>query len=404
MAVFWLYLKPRGEDDMKHNKIIIAAILILTLASSAVFAASIAEKMDEPVEFSSLDLATAEYNTIIDSFQAELASYESQCNILYARMEEARSKGDVSDYFDAKDFLRSLERPSITEEQTEILIGRILNESDDEAKASFAAWLYDNSSYYSPSIILTRDTSKDEGLAKYFDYTYKMSTNIGGTVKLPSLSGYYTPEGGVFVGWGITPDEVTYEAGTEIDMPYSDLTLYAIFKTGILFVDSVTGTEVFADGSEISAPELEAPDDSYVFLGWYDILGKKVDGSETLDAGASAVYYAKWRSLDVEGVYAKYYDDLTVPAETQIKLCFSVANKGNKNAGSFTVELVPENESALKVISGSISAYSLHEGMSKNGSFTVIAYGNSGDKLNATIVVTDADGNTWTEPVTLTIK
>ena len=109
-------------------------------------------------------------------------------------------------------------------------------------------------------------------------------------------------------------------------------------------------------------------------------------------------------SLDVEGVYAKYYDDLTVPAETQIKLYFSVANKGNKNAGSFTVELVPENESALKVISGSISAYSLHEGMSKNGSFTVIAYGNSGDKLNATIVVTDADGNTWTEPVTLTIK
>ena len=390
---------------MKHiHKTIIAMSLILTLASFAVFADAIAEKADEPVEFSSLDLGSAEYQTIIDSFEAELSAYESQRDMLHSRMEEARSRGDAGDYFDAKDFLRTLERPSITKEQTEILIGRILNESDQEAKDSFANWLRENSAFYSPRVTLALDTSKEEGWAKYIDFSYSIGTDAGGTVTLPSLNGLYTEDHGVFVGWGITPDEVTYEAGEEINGIYSDVTLYAVFKEGVLFYDSVTGTQVFEEGGEITAPELESPDGNCVFLGWYDIMGRKVDVPETIESGKSAVYYAKWRSLDVENVNAKYYNDLTVPAETQVKLEFSVVNKGNGNAGAFTVELVPENGSALKVLTGGISAYSLREGGSKKGSFTVIAYGNGGDAVNATIVVTDDDGNTWTEPVTFTIK
>ncbi len=389
---------------MKHTyKTIIVTILILTLASFAVFAEGMIEnKSEEVVPFSSLDLETASYKTIMEAFETEVSSFKTQCDSLYQRMDEARAKGDVNDYFDAKDFLRTLEAPVITEEQTETLISRILNESDEEAKAEFANWLFTYSAYYRPSIKLTKDSTEDEGFAKYFSYSYNISANPGSTVTLPQLSGLYTSEG-VFAGWGVTPDEVTYQAGEEIEMPYSDLVLYAVFKSGVLFSDSVTGTEVFEDGSEVSAPELTAPDESYVFEGWYNVMGEKVDGSETLELGDSAIYYAKWKSLAVDSVSTQYYKDLTVPAEKQIKLNFYVRNQGNMNAGNFTVELVPEDENALKVLTGSLSCYSLRADQTKSGSFMVIAHGNSGDTIKANLVITDADGNTWTEPVTLTI-
>jgi hypothetical protein len=71
--------------------------------------------------------------------------------------------------------------------------------------------------------------------------------------------------------------------------------------------------------------------------------------------------------------------------------------------GRLTVKLVPENEEAVKVAKAELSTNSLLASQEKSGSYTVILSGNPGDVLKANIVVTDADGNTWTEPIELKI-
>ncbi len=67
------------------------------------------------------------------------------------------------------------------------------------------------------------------------------------------------------------------------------------------------------------------------------------------------------------------------------------------------MNLVCEND-ALKNLSGELSTRGISVGEEKSGSFTIVAKGNSGDVINASIVVTDEAGNTWNAPVTLTVK
>ncbi len=138
-------------------------------------------------------------------------------------------------------------------------------------------------------------------------------------------------------------------------------------------------------------------------MGWYDPFGVKADGSQTLEEGESCSYTAKWKSVKVVDVYAKHYKDLTVPAGVPFKLNFSLLNQGNANAGRLTIKLVPENAEAVTVAKDELSTNSLMAGFEKSGSFNVALSGNAGDTLKADIVVTDADGNTWTEPVVFTI-
>ncbi|MBO6000368.1 MAG: hypothetical protein J6P81_01125, partial [Spirochaetales bacterium] len=69
-----------------------------------------------------------------------------------------------------------------------------------------------------------------------------------------------------------------------------------------------------------------------------------------------------------------------------------------------SVNLVSESGDALKNLSGELHTRGISAGEEKSGSFSIVAKGNSGDVVKANIVVTDEDGNTWKEPVTLTIK
>ena len=77
---------------------------------------------------------------------------------------------------------------------------------------------------------------------------------------------------------------------------------------------------------------------------------------------------------------------------------------GSANTGKLTVNLVSENGEALKNISGELSTKGVRVGEEKSGSFRIVANGNSGDVINANIVVADEDGNSWSTPVSLTIK
>ena len=388
------------------RKTVIATLLILLLASAGLFASGavenadgevkVAKVSDVPADFSSLDMETASFAEIMDSYQAAVENYNTKAEAIMDKMVRSYNEGNVDDYFDAKGMLRNLAVPMITLEQTEVLAQRLSDSKDTEAAAGFAAWLYENSMFYRPQITLTKDYPEDMGIAAMFGYKYVISTEPGSTVTLPSLDIGFTSEG-VFAGWGVTENEVTYEAGAEITMPYSDLTLYAIFRSGVLFSDSVTGTEVFEEGNEINAPVLEAPDDTYVFMGWYDANGRKADGSAVLEDGESAAYYAGWKSVLVSVVRV-------TQGRRNSEVSFSIMNQGNMNTGSLTIELVPEDSNTMTVTSGTLRTNGIRVMQSKSGSFDVKLSGNSGDVVKATIVVTDADGNTWKTPVEITVK
>ena len=382
---------------MKHK--LLVTLLILVLTTFCLSAQAIKESKEETVKFSSLDLETTSFQKIIEVFQAETESYEAKREAIYSKMAEAYSEGNADDYFDAKGLLRNLEAPRITAEQTDILVTRILNEKDDTVKSGFAAWLYQNSAYYQPKLTFTKSSNSDWSL---FNYTYSVSTEPGSTVTLPEMTNGMT-RNGLFVGWGYSTDEAVYQPGDEIEMPYESMTLYAVYKTGVLFTDPITGTEVFEDGAEVNAPELEAPDDSYVFVGWYDMFGVKADGSQTLEEGESCAYTAMWKSVKIQDVYAKGFKDLEVPADVPFKLNFTICNQGNANMGRMTITLVAENEDSIRITNPELYAYNLITGQEKSGSFSLKVSGNAGDVVKASIVVTDSDGNTWIEPVEITI-
>ena len=385
---------------MKHSyKALFVTFLILVLFCGCAFAQAIKETQEEQVKLSSLDLESASFQKIIETFEAEVQSYNTKRQAIYDKMAEAYSKGNADDYFDAKGLLKNLEVPKITAEQTDILVTRILNEKDDTVKTGFATWLYQNSAYYNPKLTFTKSSSSEWSL---FNYTYSVSEAPGSTVVLPELYNGMT-RNGLFVGWGYSTDEAVYQPGEEIEMPYESQTLYAVFKNGVLFTDPITETEVFEDGAEINAPELTAPDDSYVFVGWYDMFGVKADGSQTLEEGESCAYTAKWKSVRVLDVYIKNSEDLTVPADKAVKVNFSILNQGNADMGRLSISLVAENGESMKISNAELSTYNLVAGQKKSGSFTVTLKGNTGDVVRANIVITDTDGNTWTQPVELTI-
>ena len=382
---------------MKHK--LFVTFLILVLVCGCAFAQAVNEKKAEQVKLSSLDLETASLQKIIETFEAEIETYNTKRQAIYDKMAEAYSQGNADDYFDAKGLLKNLEVPQITAEQTDILVTRILNEKDDTVKAGFATWLSQNSAFYRPKLTFTKSSSSEWSL---FNYTYSISADPGSTVILPEMSNGMTREG-LFVGWGYDTEEAVYQPGDEITMPYESQTFYAVYKTGVLFTDPITGTEIFEDGAEIDAPVLEAPDESYVFMGWYDMFGVKADGSQTLDEGESCAYTAKWRSVKIQDIYTKGYKDLEVPADAPVKLNFTILNQGNANMGRLTITLVPENEESLKISNAELYTYNLVPGQEKSGSFSFRLSGNAGDVVKASIVVTDADGNSWTQPVELKI-
>jgi len=390
---------------MKNFKTIIVTLLLLTVALSGVFAQGSKESAEaatvsKKVELGSVDLSTASLQTIKDAYQSELDNYKTKYENIYNKMVESYKEGNVDDYFDAKGMLRNLTYPEITAEQTEVLVNRIKNEKDEAAKAELSSWLYENSRYYHPALHFTSSRgSEEEG--SFFSYHFDISSEPGSKVTVPHMRTHST-ENGIFAGWGTEDGKVLYEAGEEITMPYEDQTLYAVYKTGALFIDHVAGTRTMQDGPTVTVPASAAPDDSYVFLGWFDAEGNKAEGTVTLEDGQSKVFSAAYRSILIEDVRARHTKD-GVPADKKVELAFCLYNQGSSNTGRLTVNLVCEND-ALKNLSGELHTRGISVGEEKSGSFTIVATGNSGDVINASIVVTDEAGNTWKAPVTLTVK
>ena len=367
-------------------------VLVLTvLVTSPLFASGATEK---GTNFKELDLNTASLNDMESAWTYSVESYNSQRTSLRGAMDEAIEKRDVEDYLELRSLYNSLEYPMITKEQTETLTERILNTENQEEKDEIASFLYENSAWYHPT--LTFEYSVTNG---NYSRSYRKSFSAvpGTTVTAPEVKG-----DGVFLGWSADGENVTYESGDEISMPYSDTVLYAIFSTGITFKDSISGNDSYTEGTEASVPVVTTEDSNLVFLGWYDEYGKKVDGDTvTVENGKSKEYTALYRGVEIGDASIRYYEDGKIPSSTQVVLSFPIKNTGNTALRNLKVSLGGEE---VKVLSSSLKATLIGDESSLNASFLVYVEGEKGEEKVFTATVEDASGNVWTKDFTLTVQ
>ena len=124
---------------------------------------------------------------------------------------------------------------------------------------------------------------------------------------------FVAPEGKEFVGWCIDPvgTNKIYKAGEFYQMPYTSMTLYAIWGNTVTF-DSRGGTEVESqivlDGKTATVPSSPVKD-NMVFAGWYtdlenftdlnDFNTKKFDFTNTPITQNTTLYAVYFRSVRV---------------------------------------------------------------------------------------------------------
>ena len=376
---------------MKKINTTLMVLALTVLVASPLFASGATEK---GTNFKELDLNTASLKDMESAWTYSVESYNAQRTSLRTAMNEAMEKRDVEDYLELRSLYNSLEYPMITKEQTETLTERILNTEKQEEKDEIASFLYENSAWYHPT--LTFEYSVTNG---NYSRSYRKSFSAvpGTTVTAPEVKG-----DGVFLGWSADGENVTYESGDEISMPYSDTVLYAIFSTGITFKDSISGNDSYTEGTEASVPVVTTEDSNLVFLGWYDEYGKKVDGDTvTVENGKSKEYIALYRGVEIGDASIRYYEDGKIPSSTQVVLSFPIKNTGNTALRNLKVSLGGEE---VKVLSSSLKATLIGDESSLNASFLVYVEGEKGEEKVFKATVEDASGNVWTKDFTLTVQ
>ena len=376
---------------MKKINTTLMVLALTVLVASPLFASGATEK---GTNFKELDLNTASLKDMESAWTYSVESYNAQRTSLRTAMNEAMEKRDVEDYLELRSLYNSLEYPMITKEQTETLTERILNTESQAEKDAIASFLYENSAWYHPT--LTVEYSVTNG---NYSRSYRKSFSAvpGTTVTAPEVKG-----DGVFLGWSADGENVTYESGDEISMPYSDTVLYAIFSTGITFKDSISGNDSYTEGTEASVPVVTTEDSNLVFLGWYDEYGKKVDGDTvTVENGKSIEYTALYRGVEIGDASIRYYEDGKIPSSTQVVLSFPIKNIGNTALRNLKVSLGGED---VKVLSSSLNATLIGDESSLNASFLVYAEGEKGEEKVFKATVEDASGNVWTKDFTLTVQ
>ncbi|MFA6844695.1 MAG: hypothetical protein WCR02_03120 [Sphaerochaetaceae bacterium] len=377
----------------------IVLLLIVILASFGLFASASSEKQKD-LSLSSMDLTKVSLSQIKQAYEHDKKAYESEYLNLQKALDKARRTHNAEQYYQEVAQWRNLSDYSLTQEETQTLISRLVNLQGQE-RDDWATWLYQNSGYYRPSLNLSLF---NEGQNSRYSFHQGISVQPGEMVTLPSVT--LGGDNGVFVGWGISPDEVKYKAGQQIPMPYTDQTLYAIFNKGVKFSDEVTDFELFSQDVTVAVPSLTAPDSSYLFDGWYDnATGTKLEGSKfsLAEGKSSASFSAYWKSLKFSSVGTQYYKDNTVPSDEQASLLFTLGNSGNEPLHDCTLTLESDNP-GLKVLSGSLSSRRIDPGEEQKGEFTILLAGASGSTIEARLKVVDSSGASWSQPVIFTVK
>lgn len=272
--------------------------------------------------------------SIIDEFKEELLEYEKEYKEIIEDMREAYSEKDYSSYIEAKRELRELNYPKLSPTEYDSLLSEIVKNEDYQT----AAWLYHNSHSYRPVLEFKCDSEN-------FKYSNKITVEPGSDVVLPSISSFDKTQ--KLAGWGLTKDEVTYQAGQTIKMPVTDQILFAIF----------------------------------------------VDNDE----------FVKEPSIKIDDMKIMYYNNLNLISGKQLDFVFNVTNNGNMNFKDVSISF--ESDDPLFVIlSEPVTFSNLRIGETAKMKFKVITKAPSSTKLEGIITVKDSNGNVFNENVTFTVN
>lgn len=386
---------------MKKKTLLV--LLILVLSFSTVFASSANELYQEfstKIESSDLRGAIDTYSSLKDRSQSEMQSASKS-------MDKAWKKGNMELFLEARDEMNNLYSYDITKEQSDALLALIVEE-DEEQALSDAKWLYENSSYYSPTLSLDYSVNGD---GYSYSYTSSVCIEPGSDVMLPDQEsiGANANKLGYLAGWGVTENEVIYAPGETIKMPLTDQTLYAIWQNSVSFTDSKTNldqmNENVKEGDEIQIPQLSATEDGSVFIGWYDATTGEFLGPEEevyKVRGNGAKFSAIYADLAIGNVKTSPYS--TLPRNTQVTLSFTVENTGDEDMDNLTVK-IESSDASLSVLTDELYFRRLPAGCTGSVSTKVVYTGSESSRsIPLTITVTDENNNSWSESFSLTSK
>lgn len=373
-----------------NKRKLITFTFILLVSLSCIFASGVGE---DRKEFSSLDFSTESIETIKESYENAKEEYSTQKEKLIESISSAYEKRDVKEYLELKELYNSLSLPIVTEEETETLITRMVNSSNEDEKKSISEFLYESSSYYKPTLTFV----VEDGMRRF---TKTIETKPGESVEAPE---YYSTSA-TLTGWGITKDEITYHSGETLIMPYTSTVLYGILTKATTFEDSLTSYYYSTEDETVTVPELASPSEEYVFLGWYNNRGEELSGDTLTRSSSENLYYkAYWKALKTESYSVKYYDSTdSVDANTQLRLSIDLLNEGNTTLRDLKFTL--ESNDSVKVVNPVLNLRRLDASGKVSLNYQIVLKGESGESVTTTLTVTDGDGNEWTSPISFTIK
>ncbi len=376
---------------------IVAILLIASMTLWAADTSELREKFTDSLTNGNLEEAISNYDEMVSQagkdYQKAQRSYE-----------KALEAGNKPKAMEAWRDMHSSSYMAMTRDETDDMLALILAE-DEDARIEDAKWLEANSRYYSPSITYEWSSSGDN---YSFSYSSTSSVTPGESIILPDKDDIrVSSAAGILSGWGITPDEVTYQPGETIAAPLTDQTLYAIWTTEVVFKDSVTGMEStindVADGDLIDVPALTEEDDSFVFAGWVDrSTGEYIapDETEFELEGNGAVFEALWKNAELSDLEAKHYAIDSLPVNTQVDLTFVIANNGTENLKNVKIECT--GDESLSVLSGNGSVRMVGAGDSVTLTGLRVVGTESGEHM-LHISATDRDGDSWSTDFTVTV-
>lgn len=389
---------------MKTRRII-SSLIILMLSAGLVFASSaqaLQEEFEAAASSGEIEAAIDAHSELEDAIAKEYRSLEKD-------LEKAIEKNDRQLYYSTRTQMQDLSRlGKISQEDTASLLSAIVNSDSDEAQ-EWALWLYENSSYYHPVLTLCADASGDS-----YSRTYRKSVSYapGTEVTLPSSAGENARYSGVLIGWGITPDEVTYEPGETILMPYTDQSLYAIFRSQVVFSDSESSDDtVFTDVKEGDVIQVPVPSDSQdaIFEGWYDRSSGQYLSAEDTEytvKGMGASFEALYIKLEADEISTGPYDVTRLPAGVQIPLTFSLTNSGSEDVRDVDITVTCDSSHARLINTEAWlrQMKSGHDYTLKNVILVISQDCPSGEEIPLTVTMEDSDGNTFSSTFTLNVR
>ncbi|MBI9094073.1 MAG: hypothetical protein JEY71_04225 [Sphaerochaeta sp.] len=407
---------------MSRRKTVFPLCFLLCVSAALLVAEPNAERLFREVE--ALDYQSQSLQSIKSAYDKLDDGIARDAQQARTDMLEAREKGDLAAYWEAYARYEKLKTFRMKGEESNLLLGRIMAESEPK-KGEYATWLHQRSDSYNP--LLTLDFSSQ---GENFPYRYRQQIQRAplSEVTLPDYTQLRTNSSqvGLLKGWGLTPDDLTYTAGETIQMPYTNQTLYAIWSTGVRFVGETRDTlyEDVEVGEEVVVPTPSTSDSSAVFVGWYDRgTNTLLTDRETYTVeGKGALFEPLWKSLKIPEVAPLYYPSGALPKRTQLGVGFLMQNTGTIDLKGLEATLHSDSPYVTMLVDslilGSLSSgrYATNNSrfattglLAIRGGYNTFRFviddaAPSGSVIEFELTVSDSQDQSWSLPVSFSVE